>query len=349
MRIIVHVDMDAFYCAVETRHQPAYRGKPLIVGGHRNSRRAVVASCSYEARRYGVHSAMPIAQAARLCPQGVFIPPNFSLYRQVSARLHEVFQQMAAVVEPLSIDEAFLDMTSRAHLFPDPETMGLAIKKKVVDAVGCTASVGIAPCKFLAKLASDLRKPDGLVVVQPADIDTILLPLSVRKLWGVGEKTAARLADLGVHTVADLRQKSLGWLNQHLGKTGLLLYDLCRGIDERPVEPPGLPKSIGHETTFATDLRARPLLTKELRDLSERVAQRLRQDGRYARTVSIKVRFSDFDTVSRQRRTPHGVRSADQIMNAAETLLDSLELRRSVRLLGVSVSDLIPFCQLSLF
>jgi DNA polymerase-4 len=341
--------MDAFYCAVEARLQPAYRGRPLIVGGYKHSRRAVVASCSYEARRYGVRSAMPIAQAARLCPQGIFIPPNFPLYRRVSAQLHNVFQQIAPVVEPLSIDEAFLDMTSRAHLFPDLETMGMTIKRRVFDAVGCTASVGIAPCKFLAKLASDLRKPDGLVVVRPKDIDALLLPLSVRKLWGVGEKTAARLAELGVHTVADLRQKSLGWLNQHLGKTGLLLYDLCRGIDERPVEPPGLPKSIGHETTFPTDLRARPVLSGELRKLSERVAQRLQRDGRYARTVSIKVRFSDFDTVTRQRRTPNGVRSAAQIMNAAETLLDSLEIRRSVRLLGVYVSDLIPFCQLELF
>jgi DNA polymerase-4 len=349
VRIIVHVDMDAFYCAVETQLHPAYRGQPLIVGGYKDSRRAVVASCSYEARRLGVHSAMPIVQAARLCPQGIFIPPNFERYREVSAQVHEVFQQLAPVVEPLSIDEAFLDMTADAHLFPDPGEMGLAIKQRVVDAVGCTASVGIAPCKFLAKLASDLRKPDGLVVIRPSDVDGLLLPLPVRKLWGVGEKTAERLAGLGVHTVADLRQKSLGWLSQQLGKWGTILYDLCRGIDERPVEPPGPAKSIGHEITFPTDLRPGALLTEELRNLSERVAQRLQQDGRYARTVSLKVRFCDFDTVSRQRRTPQGVQTSVHIMNTAHSLLRSLQPKRPVRLLGVYVSELTSYCQLGLF
>lgn len=349
MRTIVHVDMDAFYCAVETRLHPEYRGQPLIVGGHKNTRRAVVSSCSYEARRFGVRSAMPIAQAARLCPEGIFIPPNYRLYKDVSAKVHAVFRQLAPVVEPLSIDEAFLDMTSKAHLFPSLERMGHFTKERVYDAVGCTASAGIAPNKFLAKLASDLRKPDGLAVVRPHEIDALLLPMPVQQLWGVGEKTAQRLGALGVHTVADLREKSFAWLCRQLGKHGAVLYELCRGIDERPVTPPGPPKSIGHEVTFDNDLRWHPVLLKELEDISRRVAERLRQDGRYGLTVTLKVRFSDFSTITRQRRSPQGVRTAREIMNTATSLLHSVDPRRPIRLLGVSVSDLTSFQQLRLF
>jgi DNA polymerase-4 len=349
MGTVVHVDMDAFYCAVETLFHPEYAGRPLIVGGHRHSTRAVVASCSYEARTYGVRSAMPIAQAARLCPDAVFIPPRMHLYQQVSAQLHALLQEMCPVVEPLSIDEAFLDMTGCEHFFRDLEAMGRHIQNRVLEVTGCPASVGIAPNKLLAKLASDYRKPRGLMVITSADVPGFLLPLPVRRLWGVGEKTAAYLHSFGIETVADLQRMSEDWLVRHLGKPGVVLYQLARGIDTRPVRPPGPAKSIGREITFPSDVRDKATLVGHLRLLAADVSRRLAAEGRYGRTVTLKVRYSDFSTVTRQQNAGPGLQSASHIAGVAEYLLRQLAPRRPIRLLGIAVSQLCDFRQLSLF
>lgn len=349
MATIVHVDMDAFFCACETKVHPEYTGKPLIVGGYRDSRRSVVSSCSYEARQFGVKSAMPIAQAARLCPQGVFVPPNMALYRHVSRQIHDVFQQLAPIVEPISIDEAFLDMTGCEHIYPDLETMGHTIKQRVFAAVGCTASAGIASCKFLAKLASALSKPDGLLIIRPEDVDRILLPLPVERLWGVGEKTAARLRAMGIKTVAHLRSLDRAWLERQLGKAGGQLYELARGQDDRPVEPPGPAKSLGNEITLARDLRPGPALYAALHNLAAEVARRLQLDERYGRTVTLKVRYRDFTTLTRRSSLPRGLHTAPDLEAVARRLLRSLPQTQPIRLIGIYVSDLSKHQQLELF
>ncbi len=348
-RTVVHVDMDAFFCAVETLHHPEYAGKCLIVGGYKDAPRAVVSSCSYEARRYGVHSAMPIAQAARLCPHGIFVPPNMALYKEVSAKLHALFRQIAPVVEPVSIDEAFLDMTGCEHFYPDLAGMGRSIQEQVYKTTGCTASIGIAPCKFLAKLASDLRKPQGLYIITEDNVDAVLLPLPVNKLWGVGEKTTQALARHSIYTVAELRTKSQAWLQSMFGSAGAQLYALARGIDDRPVEPPGPAKSIGHEVTFAVDLPIRKALNEELPAIAQAVARRLQRDGRYGRTVMLKVRFSDFTTLTRQHTLPNSVVSVTDILRAATSLLKNVKETKPVRLLGIYITDLSKHQQLSLF
>jgi DNA polymerase-4 len=348
-RTIVHVDMDAFFCAVETLHHPEYAGKCLIVGGYKDTPRAVVSSCSYEARRFGVHSAMPIAQAARLCPQGIFVPPHMALYKEASAKLHALFRQFSPVVEPLSIDEAFLDMTGCEHFYSDLNSMGKTIQEQVYATTGCTASVGIAPCKFLAKLASDLRKPKGLCIITEADIDTVLLPLPVSRLWGVGEKTAQVLAQHHVYTVAELRAKSLVWLQNTLGVAGAQLYELARGIDHRPVEAPGPAKSIGHEVTFPVDITLSKALKVELPIIAQAVAHRLQRDGRYGQTVVIKVRFSDFTTLTRQQTLPNSIVAVADILRVATSLLNNIKETKPIRLLGIYIADLTTHQQLSLF
>lgn len=348
MATIVHVDMDAFFCAVETLLHPEYKGCPLIVGGAKNTPRAVVSSCSYEARKYGVHAAMPLQQAIRLCPHGIFVPPNMSAYLEVSQQIHTVFRQIAPVVEPVSIDEAYLDMTGCEHFYPNLEALGADIKNRVYAAVHCRASVGVAPNKLLAKIASDLRKPDGLVIVRPQDIDTLLLPLPVRKIGGVGEKTATLLAQHSIHTIADLRQKSEQWLSELFGSWGHELYYLARGIDNRSVGDRGAAKSIGHEITFAQDLPFGEDLQNQLRALCHQVSLRLQADGRRARTINLKVRYANFHTLTRQQTHSGGLWRAADIYQSATSLLNALPKRR-VRLLGVYLSDLTAFIQVGLF
>lgn len=349
MRTIVHIDMDAFFCAAELTVHPEYAGLPLIVGGPKNAVRSVVSTCSYEARRFGVRSAMPIAQAARLCPQGIFIPPNMQLYVKISRQIHAIFQESSPLVEPVSIDEAFLDMTGCEHFYPDLASMGRSLQERIFNETGCTASVGIAPCKFLAKLASDMRKPRGLVIISPEQVDEVLLPLPVTKIWGVGEKTAAILQNAGIHTVADLRQKSVTWLTDRLGKHGSILYQLARGIDNRAVEPPIPNKSIGHETTFHTDLPPGHQLEQELNDIARIVAVRLQRDGRYGRTIVLKVRFADFTTITRRHTLPEVVRMGSDIARTAIAQLKALTITQPVRLLGIYICDLTDHQQLGLF
>ncbi len=348
MPTIVHVDMDAFYCAVETLRHPEYRGRPLIVGGYKDTPRAVVSSCSYEARRYGVHSAMPLQQAARLCPHAIFVPPDMPACMAVSRQIHAIFQQITPVVEPLSIDEAFLDMSGCEHFYHDLAAMGREIKERIYQAVHCTASVGIAPNKLLAKIASDLRKPDGLVVVNPDELDTLLLPLPISRLYGVGEKTAALLKRHHIHTVAEIRAQGEQEVVKLLGEWGRDLYNMACGRDDRTVEPSGRAKSIGHEVTFPVDLPCGPRWQTALSMLAHEVALRLQRDGRYARTVTLKVRYADFTTITRCRTSTGGIQRSAAIYRQAASLLTSVP-KHPVRLLGIYVGDLTPFTQSELF
>lgn len=346
----MHVDMDAFFAAIEQRDNPELRGKPVIVGGRRNSKRGVVSTCSYEARAFGVRSAMPIAQAVRLCPHGHFIPGRMEVYRAVSREIQEIFHQFSPVVEIVSVDEAFLDMTGCEHFYPSLEDMGMAIKNAIRAKTQLTASVGIAPNKLLAKIASDLRKPDGLVVIKPEEVDKYLLPLNIRKIWGVGEKTAKILNRYGINTVADMRRLSQKWLEKVLGKHGLHLYQLCRGIDHREViGTPETAQSIGHEVTFETDLSNPEECRKQLAQLASDVGWRLRRKGLFGKTVTLKVRYSDFSTITRSKTLNRSFHDDRTIAQTAWQLFQESVPPGKFRLLGIYVSNLEEYQQLSLF
>jgi len=339
MRKIVHVDMDAFYAAIEQLDHPELRGKPVIVGGD-PAGRGVVSTASYEARRFGVHSAMPTAQARRLCPQGIFLRPRFSRYHEVSQEIRRILYSYTPLVEPLSLDEAFLDMTSTERLFGPVEETAREIKQKIFAETGLTCSVGVAPNKFLAKLASDLEKPDGLVIVRAGE--EFLKDLPISRLWGVGERTARRLQGLGASTIGQLREFSLERLVHEFGRFGRTLYELARGIDKSPVVPEREARSIGQERTFAEDLTDREILKKILFALSEEVGRRLRAAGLKGGTVQIKVRFADFTTISRSATLPRPTELTERIFKEAERLFDGrVRLRQGVRLLGVRVSGLV--------
>lgn len=349
-RTIVHVDMDAFFAQVETLDNPELKGKPLIVGGTRESRRGVVATCSYEARRYGVHSAMPIRRALALCPAAICLPTRMDRYEEVSKQIRAVLATFTPVVEPLSIDEAFLDMSGCEHFYTDAEHMGRALKDAIFTETGLTASVGIAPNKYLAKLASDEQKPDGLVIVPAARVDDLLLPLTVDKIWGVGPKTAVRLREAGMHTVADVRAAAPETLSRLLGaRLGAHVYGLAHGRDARDVEADVDAKSIGRETTFREDVPEGPELRSQLARLVANVGWRLRREKLFARTVTVKIRYPDFDTHTKSRSLPTPFRDDDTIFREASVLLDDFALKRPLRLLGVYVSHLQAHAQTSLF
>ncbi len=349
MRTIMHVDMDAFFAAVEVLDHPEYAGQPLIIGGRKDSSRGVVSTASYEARKFGVHSAMPIAKAVVLCPHGIFVPGRMERYQEVSRQVQAIFPQFSPIVEPLSIDEAFLDMTGCEHFYSSLEHMGQSLKRKIRAETGLTASVGIAPNKFLAKLASDWQKPDGLFVLRPQEVAGFLRDLPVGKLWGVGKKSQALLHGLNLHYVRDILPHSEAWLQAKVGSAlGSQIYHLARGIDERPVVPEQQAQSIGHELTFSEDVDSFPFLRRQLAELSEKVGWRLREQDFYAKTVSIKVRFHDFRTITRSHTLPHTFNDDDTIFQQALHLLEGVKLE-PVRLIGVTVSNFSQGTQLSLF
>jgi DNA polymerase-4 len=332
--------MDAFYAAVEQRDDPALRGRPVIVGGSAGSR-GVVSAASYEARAFGVHSAMPSAQAARLCPHGVFLPVNMRKYRAASERVMEILSRHSDTIEPMSIDEAYLDLTGRAADFAQAERTARTIKQQVREELQLTASVGVGPNKFLAKLCSDLRKPDGLVVVRPEEAEAFLAPLAVGKLWGVGPKTAARLEGLGLRTIGDVARQPIERLRALVGAWGDALYELCRGIDERPVTSARAAKSVSAETTFAHDLHDEAEMRRVLADLSRDVSRRLQSEQVRARTIAVKVRFADFHTLTRQTTLPDPTDQAAVIRRTAHQLLAQVDRGgRGVRLLGVRATGL---------
>jgi DNA polymerase-4 len=355
---VLHVDMDAFFVSVELRRRPELRGKPVVVGG--TGPRGVVAAASYEARRYGVHSALPSAVARRRCPQAVFLPGDHALYSEVSEQVHEIFERYTPRVEPLALDEAFLDVTGATRLFGEGAAIAARIRADVVDELALTCSVGVAPNKLLAKLASVEAKPraypdriepgPGVVEVRPGEELAFLHPLPVGRLWGVGPVTLEKLERLGVRRVGDLAAIGERTLIAALGRShGLHLLALSNGIDDRPVEPGREAKSIGHEETYPADLTELAELERELVRLSDAVASRLRRHAVAGRTVTLKVRFAGFRTITRSVTNPDPVSTATQLLAAVRPLLHQLDISDGVRLLGVSVTNLAePSQQLSL-
>lgn len=337
-RWIMHVDMDAFFASVEQRDDPALQGKPVIVGG--KSRRSVVATASYEARAFGVHSAMPLSQAKRLCPHGCFVAPRFEAYREASDAIHQVMLHYADTYEPISLDEAFLDISGMGSQYPTLGAIGRAIKEEIRSAVHLTTSVGIAPNKFLAKMASDMKKPDGLCIIPYGREREVLAPLPVRRLWGVGEVTEKKLLAAGFRTIADIQEAPPEKLSALLGNQGALLKDLSFGIDDRPVVSSKQLKSIGDESTYEYDLTDRPTIDREIAIHSDIVAQRLRRHDLAARTISLKIRFASFKTIMRSLSLEEGTNLQETIYSACQTLLSRIPLTEGIRLIGVTASNL---------
>lgn len=337
-RWIMHVDMDAFFASVEQRDDPALQGKPVIVGG--KSRRSVVATASYEARAFGVHSAMPLSQARRLCPHGCFVAPRFEAYREASDAIHQVMLHYADAYEPISLDEAFLDISGMGNQYPTLGAIGRAIKEEIRSAVHLTASVGIAPNKFLAKMASDMKKPDGLCIIPYGREREVLAPLPVRRLWGVGEVTEKKLLAAGFRTIADIQEAPPEKLSALLGNQGPLLKDLSFGIDDRPVVSSRQVKSIGDESTYEYDLTDRQKIDREIAIHSDIVAQRLRRHDLAARTISLKIRFASFKTIMRSLSLEEGTNLQETIDSTCQTLLSRIPLTEGIRLIGVTASNL---------
>ena len=343
-RVILHVDMDAFYASIEQLDDPNLKGRPVIVGAdpRQGLGRGVVAACSYEARKFGVRSALPISRAWKLCPGGAYVRPRMERYVEVSHEVMEVLRRFTNLVEPLSIDEAFLDVTGSTTLFGAPIQIARAVKKQIREATGLTASAGVAPNKFLAKIASDLKKPDGLVVVDPDGVQAFLDDLPISRLWGVGPKTEVRLREMGLHTIGAVRARRQEDLIQALGNNlGAHLHQLAMGSDDRPVVPNWEPKSISNETTFEEDTRDRELLVKTIRRLAESVGRRLRRDNYRARKVTLKVRLEPFETHTRQVSLKRPVDTDEEIIRLALSLFDQFSLERRIRLIGVGTGDIV--------
>ncbi len=340
-RWIAHCDMDAFYASIEIRDDPTLAGKPVVVGGSAEGR-GVVAAASYEARKYGIHSAMPMARALRLCPNLVRVPGNLAKYAAVSEIVMGVFERFSPVVEPLSLDEAFLDLTGTEALFGPPEAVGRRIKREVRDATSLTVSVGIAPRKFVAKIASDLRKPDGLVIVGQDEIEGFLAPLPIGRLWGVGPKTLAQLQSVGIETIADLRAMHRDALQRRFGVWGERLLDLAAGRDEREVVPDWEAKSYSHEQTFARDVEDPAFVEAVMLDQAARVARRLRRDGVTGHVVTLKLRYPNFQTLTRRRKIADPTCLAETIHAEARRLFRESWDGRPVRLIGVGMTQIHP-------
>jgi DNA polymerase-4 len=338
---ILHVDMDAFYASVEMLDDPSLRGKPIVVGAPEG--RSVVSSASYEARRFGVRSAMPVSQALRLCPQAIVVLPHFDRYLEISKQVMKIFYDVTPLVEPLSIDEAFLDVRGARRLWGSPAEIAKAIRSRVQLETGITCSVGVASTKHVAKMASTICKPDGLLVVPAAATQEFLRPRPVRALWGIGPKSAESLEGRGIRTVADVLDTPRDVLDRALGPAmGERIWHLVRGIDARAVSTTHVEKSIGHEETFSEDIADPAYLRAELLRLADRVAGRLRNGGWEASTVAIKVRFADFTTISRSQTLSEPSDVGQRIGDAARELLSSIDLHQAVRLVGVRAEKLRP-------
>ena len=338
MRKIIHVDMDAFYASIEQRDKPDLKGKPVIVAW--SAKRSVVCAASYEARAFGVRSAMPAVRAKRLCPDAIFMPPNFSRYREVSRSVHSILERHTDLIEPLSLDEAYLDITENKLGLPTATLVARMIREQIHKELNLTASAGVAPNKFLAKLASDWRKPDGLFVIQPEEVESFLPPLSVERLPGVGKVTGEKLKLLGVKTVADLRKLELSALEAHFGRYGRRLHELARGIDENPVVPDRPTQSISVEDTFEEDV---PLerMDAMIRRLAEKLWSASRKETRIARTVVLKLKTSEFKILTRSHTPSTPPSSCEELTNLALELRDRVHLNHEqrYRLVGVGLSN----------
>ncbi|WP_333595217.1 DNA polymerase IV [Anaerospora hongkongensis] len=339
-RYIIHVDMDAFYASIEQRDKPELAGAPVIVGGLSN--RGVVATASYEARKYGVHSAMSMAEARRRCPEAVFITPDHRKYSFVSAQIRQILDRYSPLVEPLSLDEAFLDVTGMDGLYADPADIARRIKEEIKQQLRLTASAGVAPNKFLAKLASDLQKPDGLYIIRPGEEAQVLAGLPVRRLWGVGEVTAASIAKLGIRTIGQFAAADPKLLERHIGRDVYDLQRLARGLDDRPVVPDQQIKSVGNEETFDQDLYQWDEIEKQLLLFADKVGWRLRRLTLSGRTITVKVRFASFKTITRSRTLEEATNLDDTLYHIARELYKSIPSAEGIRLLGLTVSNLQP-------
>ena len=338
MRHILHADFDAFYASVEQLDNPELRGKPVVVGGSAEGR-GVVASASYEAREFGVRSAMPMRTAQRLCPHAIRVGARFDRYREISQRVLSIFRDLTPLVEPLSLDEAYLDVTSIVAKDRPPADIAASLKRRVKHELGLTISVGVATSKSIAKIASDMDKPDGLTVVVPGDEKAFLAPLPIRDLWGVGPRTAERLNSEGIETIGDIARQDEDWLRERFGKHGAQMQKLALGQDNSPVVVRRETKSVSAETTFAQDIGEPEALLEVVNRLSQRVSHQLRRKQLQGRTVKLKLRLSDFTTFTRQKTLPYAVQSADDLSQSASELLRAeLYGRRRFRLVGVGVS-----------
>jgi len=357
IRSIIHLDMDAFYASVEQLDHPAYRGKPVVVGADPKggAGRGVVAACSYEARRFGIRSAMPISRAYRLCPAAVFVRPRGDRYAEMSARIFAILREYTDLMEPLSIDEAFLDVTASQRLFGPAETIGRTLKARIRSELGLVASIGLASNKFLAKVGSDLGKPDGCVTVAPGQERAFLDPLPISRLWGVGPKTEARLQQMGFRTIGQIARSRVEDLENVLGQGGRDIWEMANGEDDRLVEPEQEAKSIGTEHTFSEDTEDSAIIRRTLLELSDKVGSRLRQEGVLAGGVTLKFRDHRFHTVTRAAIIEPPTDVGDDLFREAWRLLQGVEWKGSrVRLVGVTATRLAPVSglavgQLSLF
>ncbi len=339
MKKIIHIDMDAFFASVEQRDNPALRNRPVVVGGDPNSR-GVVAAASYEARQFGIHSAMPCSQAYRKCPQAAFVKPRFEAYREVSQQIHAIFVQYSDLIEPLSLDEAYLDVTENKLNNPSATRIAQAIRRKIKQTTGLTASAGVSYNKFIAKIASDINKPDGIKVVLPEDGEAFVAKLSIGQFYGIGQATEKKMRAMDIENGAQLKQKSLDFLVQNFGKAGAFYYQIARGIDKREVNSTRIRKSLGSETTFSVDILNREELLKYLSHLVKEVSEDLLKKKIKGKTITLKVKFDDFVQVTRSKTVERRINDYDSIYSLCKMLLSRTEAgQRKVRLLGVSLSS----------
>ena len=339
MRRVLHIDMDAFFSSVEEKRHPGLAGKPVVVGGEGDpTKRGVVSTASYEARKFGIHSAMPLKTAHKLCPDAIFLPVDYEEYSRVSEEVKAILSNFSLIMEDVGIDEAFLDISS---IDRPSEEIAKEIKERIKEETGLTCSIGIAPNKLLAKMASDMQKPDGLTIIVEDDIRSRIWPLSVRKLWGVGPKTEAYLKKMGIQTVGNLASISLDRLIEEFDQSyGRYLYEASRGIDESPLVTHWEPKSISRETTFQRDVDNWQVIAKTLAELTKEVVINMKEEGYQGRTITLKIRFNDFKTYTRAKTLNKHTDSEEEIRKAAFDCLGRLQLKKKVRLIGVRISHL---------
>jgi DNA polymerase-4 len=339
-RKIIHIDMDAFYASIEQRDNPEYKGKPVVVGGLPDGRRGVVATASYEARKYGIHSAMSSKKAYQLCPSAIFLRPRFDAYKEVSRKMREIFSRYTDLIEPLSLDEAYLDVTCDKKNIGSAIEIAMQIKEAIRNELNLTASAGVSINKFVAKIASDMKKPDGLTFIGPSKIEGFMETLPVEKFFGVGKVTAEKMKKMGLQTGADLKKLTEKELIKYFGKAGRFYYHIVRGIDYRRVEPDRETKSVGAEDTFAFDLTTMEEMNNELERIAETVCDRLQRHKLSGRTVTLKIKYSDFRQITRNRSFLHPINDMETISATAKQLLALTETEgKAIRLLGITLSN----------
>lgn len=354
IRKIIHIDMDAFYASVEQRDNPEYQGKPLAVGGSANQR-GVVAAASYEARKFGIHSAMPSKIAIARCPSLIIVYPRFDIYRAISAQIHNIFRCYTDIFEPVALDEAYLDVTENKQGLPYASTVARHIRAKIFQETNLTASAGVSINKFLAKMASGINKPNGMTVILPEQAQEFVEALPIEKFHGIGKVTAVKMKDLGIRTGADLKQRGLEFLVRQFGKAGNYYYNIARAKDNRAVEPNRIRKSIGAENSFAEDLSNKEKILIELEQIARTLHQRIDKHQASGRTLTLKIKFADYQQITRSKTFENYINSLDLIINISVKLLETIDLEgKSIRLLGISLSNLentkeIQAVQLSLF